>query len=110
MLKAVGPTIGKILLVLFGCSVFGLMIVLTFGSLGRIFPNDLLKQAQEKIWAQWPAVWAWTPNNVLAKRKRVQNLNLRATNSYDLAAVTVSGITITARTPSRLAANATAWP
>lgn len=45
MLKAVGPTIGKILLVLFGCSVFGLMIVLTFGSLGRIFPNDLLKQA-----------------------------------------------------------------
>ena len=52
--------------------------------------NDLLKQAQEKIWAEWPAVWAWTPNNVLAKRKRVQNLNLRATNSYDLAAVTVS--------------------
>ncbi len=33
--------------------------------------NDLLKQAQEKIWAQWPAMWAWTPNNVLAKRKRV---------------------------------------
>jgi peptide/nickel transport system substrate-binding protein len=53
--------------------------------------NDLLKQAQEKIWAEWPAVWAWTPNNVLAKRKRVQNLNLRATNSYDLAVVTVSG-------------------
>ena len=36
-------------------------------------------------------MWAWTPNNVLAKRKRVQNLNLRATNSYDLAVVTVSG-------------------
>lgn len=45
MLKSVGPTIGKILLVLFGAAVFGLMIILTFGSLGRIFPNDLVKQA-----------------------------------------------------------------
>ncbi len=53
--------------------------------------NDLLKQAQEKIWALWPAMWAWTPNNVLAKRKRVTNLDLRATNSYDLGSVTVSG-------------------
>jgi peptide/nickel transport system substrate-binding protein len=52
--------------------------------------NDLLKQAQEKIWALWPAMWAWTPNNVLAKRKRVANLKLRATNAYDLAAVTLS--------------------
>lgn len=53
--------------------------------------NELLKQAQEKIWALWPAMWAWTPNNVLAKRKRVTTLKLRATNSYDLNTVTVSG-------------------
>lgn len=52
--------------------------------------NDLLKQAQEKIWALWPAMWAWTPNNVLAKRKRVATLKLRATNSYDLGSVAVS--------------------
>lgn len=52
--------------------------------------NDLLKQAQEKIWALWPAMWAWTPNNVLAKRKRVTSLKLRAINSYDLGSVTVS--------------------
>ncbi|MCU1536820.1 MAG: putative transporter substrate-binding protein [Humibacillus sp.] len=52
--------------------------------------NDLLKQAQEKIWALWPAMWAWTPNNVLAKRKRVGGLKLRATNAYDLAAVSLS--------------------
>jgi len=52
--------------------------------------NDVLAQAQQLIWAQWPALWAWTPNNVLAKRSRVQNLNLRATNAYDLAAVTVA--------------------
>jgi peptide/nickel transport system substrate-binding protein len=52
--------------------------------------NDYLKQAQEKIWAQWPAMWAWTPNNVLAKRSTVGGLNLRAINSYDLSAVTVS--------------------
>lgn len=53
--------------------------------------DELLKQAQEKIWATWPALWAWTPNNVLAKRKRVTTLKLRATNSYDLASVSVSG-------------------
>jgi peptide/nickel transport system substrate-binding protein len=52
--------------------------------------NELLKQAQEKVWALWPAMWAWTPNNVLAKRKRVQGLKLRAINSYDLGSVTVS--------------------
>ena len=53
--------------------------------------DDFLKQAQDKIWATWPALWAWTPNNVLAKRKRVTALKLRATNSYDLASVSVSG-------------------
>ncbi|GAB3872047.1 ABC transporter substrate-binding protein [Terrabacter terrigena] len=52
--------------------------------------DALLGQAQEKIWALWPAMWAWTPNNVLAKRKRVAALKLRAINSYDLGAVTVS--------------------
>lgn len=53
--------------------------------------NELLGQAQEKIWAEWPAMWAWTPNNVLAKSKKVTGLNLLAINSYDLSAVTVSG-------------------
>lgn len=45
MMKAVGPTLGKIMLVIFGMAVFGLMIILTFSALGRIFPNDLIKQA-----------------------------------------------------------------
>jgi ABC-type transport system substrate-binding protein len=53
--------------------------------------NDLLKQAQEKIWALWPAMWAWTPDNVLAKRKRVTTLELSPANSYDLSKVRVSG-------------------
>jgi ABC-type transport system substrate-binding protein len=53
--------------------------------------DALLKQAQEKIWALWPAMWAWTPDNVLAKRKRVTTLELSATNSYDLSKVKVSG-------------------
>jgi ABC-type transport system substrate-binding protein len=52
--------------------------------------NTILGQAQQQIWAQWPALWAWTPNNVLAKRSRVQGLNLRATNAYNLASVTTS--------------------
>jgi peptide/nickel transport system substrate-binding protein len=50
--------------------------------------DDLLGQAQEKIWAQWPAMWAWTPNNVLARSTAVGGLKLRAINSYELSAVT----------------------
>jgi ABC-type transport system substrate-binding protein len=53
--------------------------------------DALLKQAQEKIWALWPAMWAWTPKNVLAKRKRVTTLDLSPANSYDLSKVKVSG-------------------
>jgi ABC-type transport system substrate-binding protein len=53
--------------------------------------DALLGQAQEKIWALWPAMWAWTPDNVLARRKRVTTLTLSPANSYDLAKVQVSG-------------------
>jgi len=53
--------------------------------------DALLKEAQEKIWALWPAMWAWTPENVLAKRKRVTTLELSPANSYDLSKVKVSG-------------------
>ena len=53
--------------------------------------DDLLQQAQEQIWAQWPAMWAWTPDNVLAKRKRVTTLELSPANSYSLSMVKVSG-------------------
>ncbi len=53
--------------------------------------DALLKDAQEKIWAQWPAMWAWTPDNVLAKRKRVTTLELSPANSYSLSQVKVSG-------------------
>ena len=53
--------------------------------------DALLKDAQDKIWAQWPAMWAWTPDNVLAKRKRVTTLELSPANSYALSKVKVSG-------------------
>jgi peptide/nickel transport system substrate-binding protein len=52
--------------------------------------NALLKEAQEKIWALWPAMWAWTPNNLLARRKRVTTLDLSPGNFYDLSTVKVS--------------------
>ena len=48
-------------------------------------------EAQEKIWALWPAMWAWTPNNLLARRKRVTTLDLSPGNFYDLSTVKVSG-------------------
>ncbi|WP_241668169.1 ABC transporter substrate-binding protein [Pedococcus bigeumensis] len=53
--------------------------------------NAQLKDAQEKIWALWPAMWAWTPNNLLARRKRVTTLDLSPGNFYDLSTVKVSG-------------------
>jgi ABC-type transport system substrate-binding protein len=53
--------------------------------------DALLKDAQEKIWALWPAMWAWTPDNVLARRKRVSSVELSPANSYDLSKVRVSG-------------------
>jgi peptide/nickel transport system substrate-binding protein len=53
--------------------------------------NALLAEAQRKVWALWPAMWAWTPDVVLAKRKRVTKLDLSPANSYDLARVQVSG-------------------
>ena len=36
-------------------------------------------------------MWAWTPDVVLAKRKRVTALDLSPANSYDLSKVKVSG-------------------
>jgi peptide/nickel transport system substrate-binding protein len=53
--------------------------------------NAQLKEAQDKIWALWPAMWAWTPNNLLARRKRVTTLDLSPGNFYDLSTVKVSG-------------------
>lgn len=50
----------------------------------------LLTQVQKDIWATWPSMWAFIPNAVLARRNRVENLELRPTNSYELAAVKVS--------------------
>ena len=51
---------------------------------------SILEQAQKDIWATWPAMWAFGPNNALAHRKRVSGIDLRPSNSYDLAGVRVS--------------------
>lgn len=53
--------------------------------------EKILTQAQNDIWAQWPCMWAFIPNAVLARRERVEGIDLRAINSYDLASVKVSG-------------------
>jgi len=36
-------------------------------------------------------MWAFIPNAVLARRTRVEGINLRPTNSYELASVKVNG-------------------
>ena len=44
-----------------------------------------LTEAQEAIWATWPCLWAFVPNAVLARRSRIQDVELKPINSYDLA-------------------------
>ena len=51
----------------------------------------LLTQVQKDIWAQWPCMWAFIPNAVLARRERVEGIALRPTNSYQLSTVKVNG-------------------
>lgn len=50
----------------------------------------ILQAAQEQIWATWPCMWAFTQNNALAHRTRVQGIDLRPNNSYDLGGVRLS--------------------
>ena len=47
----------------------------------------ILGQVQQDIWDTWPAIWAFAPKAVVARRDRVGGLTLGANNSYDLTAV-----------------------
>jgi peptide/nickel transport system substrate-binding protein len=49
--------------------------------------NDLLVQAQQAVWKTWPAMWAFAPKAVVARRDRVGGMTLGANNSYDLTRV-----------------------
>jgi peptide/nickel transport system substrate-binding protein len=49
--------------------------------------GQLLGQAQTDIWNTWPALWAFAPKAVVARRNRVDQLTLGANNSYDLTAL-----------------------
>ncbi|MFB8353309.1 ABC transporter substrate-binding protein [Streptomyces niveus] len=50
-----------------------------------------LATTQKEIWALWPALWAFVPDVVTARRDRVQDLGLQSVNSYDLATVRLEG-------------------
>jgi ABC-type transport system substrate-binding protein len=50
----------------------------------------LLLQAQKDIWSTWPTMWAFAQNNALAHRNRVQGIDLRPNNSYDLSGLRLS--------------------
>ncbi|MEO3932316.1 ABC transporter substrate-binding protein [Micrococcaceae bacterium Sec7.4] len=53
--------------------------------------TQLLSGVQKDIWAQWPCMWAFIPNAVLARRARVEGIKLRPINSYQLSSVKVNG-------------------
>jgi peptide/nickel transport system substrate-binding protein len=50
----------------------------------------ILLQAQKDIWSTWPTMWAFAQNNALAHRNRVQGIELRPNNSYDLSGLRLS--------------------
>ncbi|WP_328473188.1 ABC transporter substrate-binding protein [Actinoplanes sp. NBC_00393] len=46
--------------------------------------TQLLTQAQQTVWNTWPAMWAFAPKAVVARRERVTGMAMGANNSYDL--------------------------
>ena len=52
--------------------------------------NETLAQAQRQIWDTWPCLWSFVPKTVIARRNRIDGIDLRPTNSYDMAAVTLT--------------------
>jgi peptide/nickel transport system substrate-binding protein len=53
--------------------------------------DTLLADAQRRIWETCPMMWSFVPKAVLGRRTRIDGINLRPTNSYDLAAVALNG-------------------
>ena len=53
--------------------------------------TELVTSAQHAIWATWPCLWAFVPKVLLARRTRVQGVQLQPINSYDIGAVRVEG-------------------
>ncbi|MGO1769248.1 MAG: ABC transporter substrate-binding protein [Microbacterium sp.] len=53
--------------------------------------TTLLTKAQQQVWDTWPAMWAFSPNAVVAHRERVRGVELNAGNFYDLNAVSLAG-------------------
>jgi peptide/nickel transport system substrate-binding protein len=49
--------------------------------------TQLLNEAQVDVWNTWPCLWSFVPNALLAKRTRVQNVDLTPINSYNLGNV-----------------------
>lgn len=47
----------------------------------------ILEQTQKAVWQTWPAMWAFAPKAVVARRRRVGGLTLGVNNSYDLTTI-----------------------
>jgi ABC-type transport system substrate-binding protein len=51
--------------------------------------NELLADAQRRVWDTCPMLWSFVPKAVLARRTRIDGVALRPTNSYDITAVSL---------------------
>ena len=71
MFKYIAPTVAKFLGFVFALGVFALVLLMSFGSLGRIFPGDILKQVGGLIVADIGAI-LWLIVLVKASRGTAQ--------------------------------------
>ncbi|ASO17848.1 peptide/nickel transport system substrate-binding protein [Actinoalloteichus hoggarensis] len=49
--------------------------------------QEITAELQQVVWDSWPSMWAFVPNSVLAYRRRISDVGLEPTNSYELARI-----------------------
>lgn len=67
------------------------LIAKASGTVDATERERVIAQAQRAIWDTWPAMWAFAPKAVVARRDRVGGLLLGSNNSYDLSRIRLGG-------------------
>jgi ABC-type transport system substrate-binding protein len=54
-----------------------------------VLRQTYLDQAQQEVWDSWPCLWSFAPKAVVARRDRVQGIDLAPTGSYIASGVSL---------------------
>jgi ABC-type transport system substrate-binding protein len=54
-----------------------------------VLRQTYLDQAQQEVWDSWPCLWSFAPKAVVARRERVQGIDLAPTGSYIASGVSL---------------------